>query len=425
MDDYIAARRKTVTAKRKMLPSYEDGRTRKERSKLRIDRSLNIPLMSSIEYANRVRESIRNHNQEKRKIGLIISAYNEELVLAHTIESAVNAGIPREDIYVVDDCSADLTAYIARSTIGTHNLLTVGRSGKGLALSTIAKNLELTKRYEWLHIADADGEYDEDYFTELYQHLNPKYAAATGYIASLSGSFISNYRALEYTMGMDLIRRFQSLTGLITIIPGPTSVFRSDVFEQLDFKSPSLCEDYDVTLQIHRKKLGKIKFVDTAIARTQDPLTLRDYIRQVTRWNRGGMQLFLRYKLGRRLSKVDAYVGYQMLQNVLFTFMYLIVLPMVTIATMNPLILAMMFISDVAVVLAFTMFAMYRSGRYEIIESFPLSYILRWVQLIIFLQCFIEVFLLRKYRVSDGVWETVERQSQSTQLSASSMSPAK
>jgi len=382
------------------------------RGMLRHERSTNVPLFSSPAYAERITTSIKNHNQPKRKICLLIAAYNEELVLAHTIESAVRAGVDRRDIYVVDDCSADMTAHIAYHSVGKYNLLTVGRSGKGLALSTIATQLKLTKRYEWVHIADADGEFDEQYFKELYENLDPRYAAATGYIASLPGSYISNYRALEYTLGMDLVRRFQSMADLITIIPGPTSIFRSDVFEKVDFRTKSLCEDYDVTLQIHRKKLGKIKFIDTAIARTQDPHTLKDYIRQVTRWNRGGMQLFVKYKLGRRLTKVDAYIGYQMMQNIFFTVMYMIVAPIVTLVTMNITILAVTFLSDVLVVFALTLFTMFRTKRYDILESFPLSYGLRWVQLGIFLRCFIEVFLLRKYRVSNGTWETVARAAQ-------------
>jgi len=379
------------------------------RSTPHYERSTNVPLFSSAAYAERVTESIKHHHQAKRKICLIIAAYNEELVLEHTIESAVRAGVDRRDIYVVDDCSADMTAHIAYHSVGKYNLLTVGRSGKGLALSTIATSLKLTKRYEWIHIADADGEFDEHYFQELYQNLDPRYAAATGYIASLPGSYISNYRALEYTLGMDLVRRFQSFANLITIIPGPTSIFRADVFEKVDFRTKSLCEDYDVTLQIHRYNLGTIKFIDTAIARTQDPQNLKDYIRQVTRWNRGGMQLFLKYKLGRHLTKVDAYIGYQMIQNIFFTIMYLLVVPLVTMLTMNFAPLAITFLSDVIVVFAFMVFAMLRTKRYDILESFPLSYGLRWVQLGIFLRCFIEVFILRKYRVSNGTWETVTR----------------
>jgi len=382
------------------------------RSAPHFDRSTNVSLLSNTSYAERVTASIKNRNQQKRKICLIIAAYNEELVLEHTIESAVRAGVDRRDIYVVDDCSADMTAHIATHAVGKYNLLTVGRSGKGLALSKIATELKLTKRYEWIHIADADGEFDEHYFKELYENLDPRYAAATGYIASLPGSYISNYRALEYTLGMDLVRRFQSLTDLITIIPGPTSIFRADVFESVDFRTKSLCEDYDVTLQIHRYNLGKIKFIDTAIARTQDPQNLKDYIRQVTRWNRGGMQLFVKYKLGRRLTKVDAYIGYQMLQNIFFTLMYLFVVPLITLATMNFAPLAITFLSDVLVVFAFSVFAMFRTKRYDILESFPLSYGLRWVQLGIFLRCFVEVFILRKYRVSNGTWETVARAAQ-------------
>lgn len=382
------------------------------RSRQQWERPLEIPLASNQDYALRTVHSIKNGNRDKRKICLIIAAYNEELVLAHTIESAVKAGVDRSDIYVVDDCSADSTARIAYNTVGKYNLLTVGRSGKGLALSTIAKDLKLTERYDWIHIADADGEFDRHYFEELYHHLDPRYAAATGYISSLPGSFVSNYRALEYTMGMDFVRRFQNLFGLITIIPGPTSIFRSDVFERVDFKTKSLCEDYDVTLQIHRLRLGKIKFIDSAIARTQDPQGLKDYIKQVTRWNRGGMQLFVKYKLGFNLTKVDAYISYQMLQNIIFTVSYLFIIPLTALVLANPLIISLMFLSDVTVVFAFTVFAMLRTKRYDIIESFPLSYGLRWIQLGIFFKAFVEVMILRRYMVADGVWETLTRKTQ-------------
>ena len=143
----------------------------RSRPLLPVNRTSAIPLLSNIEYANRTAHSITNHNASKHKICLIIAAYNEELVLRHTIDSALRAGINSRDIYVVDDCSSDLTASIAYNAIGKYNVLTVGRSGKGLALSTIATDLKLTKRYEWIHIADADGEFDKNYFAALYVRL--------------------------------------------------------------------------------------------------------------------------------------------------------------------------------------------------------------------------------------------------------------
>ena len=372
-------------------------------------RQVQPALYTNREYAARTIQSIKNHTVDRSKICLIISAYNEECVLKHTIESAINAGLSRADIYVVDDASDDKTAAIAHKVVGKYNLLTVDRSGKGKAISTIAKELQLTERYEWIHIADADGEFDQRYFQELYDNLDPTYAAATGYMASLPGTYVGNFRNFEYTMAMDVARRYQSILDLITVIPGPTSVFRSDVFQQLDFCTGALCEDFDVTLQIHDRKLGKIKFIESAIARTQDPHDMKNYLKQITRWNRGNLQLFVRNKMWRKVTRVNSFITYQVMQNMLFAGMYGIALPILTILTGSLYFIAITFVIDVLTIFAFALYTAMRTKRYETLASFPLTYFLRWVQLSIFVKCFIEVVIMRRHRISHGSWETVVR----------------
>lgn len=361
------------------------------------------------EYANRLVRSIKNGTTSKRPIALVIAAYNEEMVIEHTIRSAIVAGLSPQDIFVVDDKSADDTAKIAQKVLGQLNVLTVDRSGKGLAIHKINSNLLLTDRYEWIHVADADGEFDPGYFRELIENLDPSYAAATGYVTSLPGSFVSKYRAFEYALGMDITRRFQSIADVITIVPGPTSIFRADVFEKLNFNANALCEDFDVTLQIHRQKLGKILFIESAIARTQDPGNFRDYVKQITRWNRGVMQMFFKHRIGTSFSRVDSYLLYQMLQNLSFFFMYALWFPAITALTGNMVYLALAFLSDVIIVLGFVLFAQMRTKRTDILPAFPIVYVLRWVSLVVFMKCFVEVFLFGRHRLTTGVWETVER----------------
>jgi len=378
------------------------------------DRQVQPALYTNREFAARTIQSIKNHTVDRSKICLIISAYNEEQVLKHTIESAINAGLSRADIYVVDDASNDRTATIAKKVVGKYNLLTVDRSGKGKAISTIVKELQLTERYEWIHIADADGEFDRRYFQELYDNLDPTYAAATGYMASLPGSYVANFRNFEYTMAMDVARRYQSILDLITVIPGPTSVFRSDVFQQLNFCTGALCEDFDVTLQIHDRKLGKIKFIETAIARTQDPHDLKNYIKQITRWNRGNLQLFVRNKMWRKVTRVNSFITYQVLQNMLFATMYGVALPILSLLTGSLYFIAVTFVIDVLTIIGFALYTAMRTKRFETLTSFPLTYFLRWVQLVVFVKCFFEVVVLRRYRISHGSWETVARIEQRT-----------
>jgi glycosyltransferase involved in cell wall biosynthesis len=135
----------------------------------------------------------------KRKLALLIAAHNEELVIEQTVRSAIRAGMKPQDIYVVDDNSSDATSKIVRGILGRTQVIKVRRSGKGLALTKAARKFQLAERYDWIHIADADGGFSPDYFKVFRAQLNPKFAAATGYVRSLPGDSVSQYRVMEYT----------------------------------------------------------------------------------------------------------------------------------------------------------------------------------------------------------------------------------
>lgn len=342
-------------------------------------------------------------------LALLIAAHNEELVLENTIRSALRAGMTREHIYVVDDNSSDRTSEIARSVLGPHNVIKVGRSGKGLALSKANKHFNLTRRYRWIHIADADGSFSPDYFKIFRKQLRVKYAAATGYVRSLPGGPISQYRVMEYTVGQEIHRRFQALTHTITVIPGPTSCFRADVFARVDFANKSLCEDFDVTLQIHRKKLGKIQFIPQAIAYTQDPQNMADFTKQITRWNRGVLQGVRRHGIGRKATRLDAYLSYQVAQNLMFFASYALVVPFLALTRNSAEVVALTFLYDVCITAVITLAVAMRAHRFDILAAFPHIYAFRFVSLFVFLKAFMEVIVLRRFKHSSGAWTTVQR----------------
>lgn len=344
-----------------------------------------------------------------RKMALLIAAHNEEIVIERTIHSAIRGGMNKRDIYVVDDNSVDNTSRLAREILGSANVCKVRRSGKGLALTKGARKFRLVERYEWIHIADADGAFARDYFPIFRRHLQPKYAVATGYIKSLPGHGISQYRVFEYTIGMELHRRFQTLTQTVPIVPGPTSCFRSDVFSKLDFTVKALTEDFDVTLQLHRKKLGKVLFIPGAVAFTQDPGSLNDFVKQITRWNRGILQGSHRHRIGFKLQRIDAYLSYQILQNLVFFVNYALIMPYIAFQRHSPALIASLFIFDVLTTFILTALVSLRSQRWDILSAFPQIYILRWLTLLVFLRAFVEVTLLNRFRNTDGFWSTEGR----------------
>lgn len=346
----------------------------------------------------------------RKKLALLLPGHNEELIIQATIHSAVAAGQSISDIYVVDDCSSDKTRQRAIKLLGRKNVITVKRSGKARAVYQAIKHFDIENRYLWLHVADADSVFGKDYFRIYRKNLKgKKYAAAVGFVQSLRGNWISKYRAFSYTYGQHLIRRTQSWLGMISVMPGPITCFRTDILKGLDFATESLTEDFDITLQIHRKKLGRIKFIPSAVNYTQDPQTLKDFCNQTSRWQRGFFQGVTKYRVGTKRQRIDLSIAYQMLQLVFYLFQLLILVPFVIIATGNWMIVPAIIIADFVVLGWLAIFSSAAAKRISILSALPYFYFLRWLELGIFLKAFVEVVILKRFRGEIRGWQTEGR----------------
>jgi biofilm PGA synthesis N-glycosyltransferase PgaC len=352
------------------------------------------------------------HNQMRLQVtmALLIPAHNEELAIEHTIRTAIAAGQPAADIFIVDDNSNDTTSALAIALLGQANVVRVRRSGKALAINKAIKRLRLGRRYEWIHVADADGIFSPTYFTELRKHLDAdKYVAATGHIQSLRGNWISKYRLFEYTLGLEIYRRIQAWFGVITVIPGATSCFRSDVFNQLEFSSRSLTEDFDLTMQIYRKKLGKIQYIPQAKCYTQDPQNFHDYVVQIKRWYRGFFQGVREHRVGLRPHKIDLYIAFTLLQSAFYTA-ELLFLPLLMRGHTSYL--SIFFLADVLFFFGYVIVAAAFNKRWDIVSAFPLFYILRFTNMAIFATSFFEIMILNRFKQSKPIWDTEGRRYQ-------------
>jgi cellulose synthase/poly-beta-1,6-N-acetylglucosamine synthase-like glycosyltransferase len=199
-----------------------------------------------------------------------LPGHNEEIIIETTIASALAAGQSIDDIYVVDDASSDQTSKKALNLLPASQVLRVRRSGKAVAVQKAIKKFHLDKRYTWLHVADADSVFCPQYFDIYRSRLDPeRFAAAVGFVQSMRGNWIARYRCFNYTYGQHIFRRIQGWFNMISVLPGPVTCFRTDILKQLEFNSGSLTEDFDLTLQIHRKKLGRIRFIPEAVNFTQ------------------------------------------------------------------------------------------------------------------------------------------------------------
>jgi poly-beta-1,6-N-acetyl-D-glucosamine synthase len=327
------------------------------------------------------------------RLCVLLPAKDERLGISKTLKSILKAGVPPADIYVIDDGSSDGTGGIARS-FGVNVLRNPKNIGKALALSGGAREFDVINRYEYICLMDADTEVCGGYFDVVKRAFgDPSVAAVCGRAKSTPHNWLTAYRCLAYWMSHAIYKGGQSNMGVITVTPGCASSFRADVFSKLDWNTDTIVEDMDCTIQIHRKKLGRILYQRDAVVSTQDPRTIRDYIKQVYRWDTGTWQVGQKYGMTTGLSKIDWEFKLLMGEGLIFAALYLL-LPVLLFV--RPRIAFYGAGMDFAVLVVLAFVCAVRERRTDVITSLPSYEVLRFVDCSVFLYSFWKTVICRK-----------------------------
>jgi glycosyltransferase involved in cell wall biosynthesis len=241
------------------------------------------------------------HRFRDDDVAVLIPAHNEAAVLEHTLRAA-NTLFPVSNIHVISDGSTDHTAQIGRD-FGVRVLELSPNRGKAGALLAAIQHFELARDFRIVLLLDADTRLDRDYLkTGLPEFDDPSVVAVAGSVRclldppprTLVGRLLISYRARLYVMMQYLNKYGQSArwANVMPIIPGFASMYRADVLDRIDIAAPGLAiEDFNMTFEVHAKRLGRIAFhPNIALAYTQDPDTVGEYVRQIRRWSLGYWQ---------------------------------------------------------------------------------------------------------------------------------------
>lgn len=240
-----------------------------------------------------------------KKFCVVIPARNEEVMIADTICGLIAAGASVKDIYLVDDCSDDNTGYIGR-LLGVHVHRNDPNVGKALAIKRVVEEFRLNKRYKFIALMDADTLVDISYFDEMLQSFDDKeVVVACGRPISVAHNWLTAYRALCYANGHYVYRKAQGKMGMVCIAPGCSTMYRSSIFDKLEWTNGTVAEDMYVTIQVYHENLGKVAYVVGAKVYTQTPRKLGDYNKQMFRWYTGTWQVIRKQRVFFRNQLVD------------------------------------------------------------------------------------------------------------------------
>lgn len=264
------------------------------------------------------------------EVAVIIAAHNEGSAIGDCL-AAVTKAIPPERIYVGSDGSTDDTVAAARRW-GCNVWDIQPNRGKAHALKGLIERYRLTERYKALVILDADSEMDPNYLSRALPLFNDEgVAAIAGHVIPVWkrhrrprwAMFFVAYRVRLYKITQAFLRYGQTWrhSNVSFIVPGFASMYRCSALSQIDITAPGLIiEDFNMTFELHHKHLGRVAYTPRVRCASQDPTSLKDYFRQVKRWDLGLWQTIRRHGMwpGLFWASLGTFIAEMFIQSVTF-----------------------------------------------------------------------------------------------------------
>lgn len=230
-------------------------------------------------------------------ITAIIPAYNEEKVIARTVQGLLDSNYPDLRVIVVDDGSTDATADVVKSEFASEPRLTLIRKsngGKASALNLGISNAET----EIVVCCDGDTVFARDAVRHLVsQFIDPKVGAVAGNVkVGNRTNPLTTWQSLEYITSQNFDRRAYALFNSVAIVPGAIGAWRkSAIMRAGGYQSDTLAEDADLTFRI--RLLGyDTRSQNDALAFTEAPDSISALAKQRFRWSFGILQALWKHK---------------------------------------------------------------------------------------------------------------------------------
>jgi cellulose synthase/poly-beta-1,6-N-acetylglucosamine synthase-like glycosyltransferase len=178
----------------------------------------------------------------------------------------------------------------------------VNTKPNGGKASALNYGIALTKS-DYVVCIDADTQLKTDAISQLMKgfRIQLKNDAEVGAIAGNvkvgnENTMLTKWQSIEYTTAQNFDRRAFDLINGITVVPGAIGAFKKEAIEKAGgFTTDTLAEDCDLTIRILRNDYHIINCIE-AIAITEAPESLKEFMKQRFRWSYGIMQAFFKNK---------------------------------------------------------------------------------------------------------------------------------
>ena len=235
------------------------------------------------------------------RYGVLIAARNEERVIGCLLDSIREQDYPDDlvDIFVVADNCSDATARTARERGAVvYERYNETMVGKGYALDYLLRRMEEDGMvYDGYLVFDADNLLQKDYITQINRAFSDGYEIVTSYrnAKNYGDSWISSGCGLWFLRETAGLNEPRHLLGTSCAVSGTGFLFSRKVLEENHgWPFHLLTEDVEFSA-VEILKGRRIGFCGAAEYFDEQPVDLRQSVRQRLRWSKGYLQVMARY----------------------------------------------------------------------------------------------------------------------------------
>lgn len=233
-------------------------------------------------------------------VSIIVPAYNEEVTVVSSLQNLLHQDYPNFNIIFVDDGSKDETYKRVTEAFSGHEKMTLLTKPNGGKASALNYGINHTQA-DYVVCIDADTKLSRNAISLMMTHF---FADTEQRVGAVAGNvkvgnqcnYLTRWQAIEYTTSQNFERQAYAVINAITVVPGAIGAFRRSAIQDAGgFTSDTLAEDCDLTIRIIRAGYV-VENENNAIAMTEAPERLRQFMKQRTRWSFGVMQTFWKHR---------------------------------------------------------------------------------------------------------------------------------
>ena len=225
-------------------------------------------------------------------VTFLLPGWNEGKHIKTTIESIQKLNYPKDKIkiFYLDNNSTDNTKEVVAQFVSSDSRIKYffeTKQGKHHALNTGLEYVDT----DLVACLDVDSTLHHDAMLVAAQYFKDDSISALASCMQLREvkTIWQRAQAIEYMLSVFWRKAYSSIDA-IQVMPGPFSVFRHKVFQELgNYVAAHNAEDFEMTLRLHKNHY-KIANAHKAYVYTVGPATLKGLIRQRVRWIRGFLE---------------------------------------------------------------------------------------------------------------------------------------